>query len=432
MKYLVVLLFFLSAVGASAQQLTLENALKMAEAHSHRLKEAKAYLSATTESLAAARAERFPTLSLDARASYIDNVPSLDIDIPGFVSLSRDFGTSETYQTDLRLTMPLYTGGRIGSDIEMARRTEAYRQALSDSERDRLYLQTRLDYLYLYRSLRLRDVALASLERTTLLQNDIRSRHEAGLADSVDLLEASLAYTKADFQLRQTESNIQISKIRLLTQIGLSVREQLTLSDTLPDPGQLLSPLNPTSVRPEQNAAVAAVGLSRARLKLEQSDFFPSIAVSSGYSYGKPNNDPFSDEWNDYFSVGAQLQWSFNLGGKTSSRKQAAGLELAAARHRHNLVDESIDREIELAAEQMKLAHERYLNSLLQFQISTENYQLARAQHRSGVLSSNRLLEVEATLSAVQSAMVVAKVEFYIAQSIYYHAIGDEKLGKGI
>jgi len=93
------------------------------------------------------------------------------------------------------------------------------------------------------------------------------------------------------------------------------------------------------------------------------------------------------------------------------------------ARHRYNLVDESIDREIELAVEQMKLAHERYLNSLLQFRISTENYQLARAQHRSGVLSSNRLLEVEAALSAAQSAMVVAKVEFYIAQSIYYQSI---------
>ena len=71
MKYLVVLLFFLSAVGASARQLTLESALQMAEEHSHSLKEAKAYLSATTESLAAARAERFPTLSLDARVAEL-------------------------------------------------------------------------------------------------------------------------------------------------------------------------------------------------------------------------------------------------------------------------------------------------------------------------------------------------------------------------
>jgi len=127
MKYFVALCLLLLTSTVCPRELSLDQALQLAEAHSHRLKEAKADLSAATESLAAARAERFPTLSLDARAGYIDNVPSLDIDIPGFVSLSRDFGTSETYQTDLRLAMPLYTGGRISSNIEMARRTESYR-----------------------------------------------------------------------------------------------------------------------------------------------------------------------------------------------------------------------------------------------------------------------------------------------------------------
>jgi len=218
----------------------------------------------------------------------------------------------------------------------------------------------------------------------------------------------------------------------LLTRLGLSPREQIELSDTLLDPGPTLAELNPTGPRAELQAAVAAVRLNSAKVRNEQAAYYPSLAVYSGYSYGKPNNDPFSGEWNDNFSVGAQLQWSFNLGSKAKKRKASAWYELDAARFRHDLVIETISREIELAFEQMRLAHEKYLSSRLEFQLTSENYKLALAQHQSGALSSNRLLEIEATLSQAQSALAAAKVDFYMAQSAYYHTIGDEKLGKGI
>ena len=428
----VFLILLLVASAASARELTLEQALRLAEEHSHALKEAESNRKAAEKSLSAAQAERFPTLSLDANARYVNEVPALSINIPGVFLLSRDFGSNETYQADLRLTVPIYTGGRISSAIAMARSGHDYRTAMNDLERDRVYLQARLDYFGYIKALALRRTADASLKRTTILKDNIRSLYNAGAADSVDLLEAHLASTKADFQVRQAEINTESQRINLVSRLGLSAREQVELSDTIPDPPQSLTGSDPAGQRPELRAALAGVGMAEGRVRSEQAGYFPTIAAFGGYSYGKPNIDPFSNKWNDNFTVGARLQWSFNLGGSTPSNKSEATYERDAAQRRYDNVAETITRESDLAYEQLKLAHQRYQSAATEWRLAGANYELAREQHRNGALTSNRLLEIEAALTQAEASLAAFKVDFYIAQSAYYFALADERLGKGL
>jgi len=431
MRY-ILFLFLLLAGAASARELTLEQALRLAEEHSHALKEAEATREAAEKSVSAAKAERFPTLSLEATARYVDEVPSLDINLPGLVSLSRDFGSNESYQTDLRLSIPLYTGGRLSSAIALARSTRDYRTAMATIARDQLYLETRLDYLGLHRAIEQHQAAQASLRRAEIIQNDIRSNYEAGAADSVDLLDVRLAFTKAESLVKQAEINVKAQTIRVLSRLGLPVNEQLVLSDTLPDPPETLTKPGSVTFRPELEAAESIVRLNQARLKNERAGFFPTLAAYGGYSYGKPNIAPFRNEWNDNFSVGARLQWSLNLGGGVVSRKKAASFDLEAARRHHNNVAESLTRESDLAYERLRLAHEQFLTSRTEHQIASANYAFARVQYHNGALTSNRLLEIEAALSQAEASLAAARVDFHVAQSAYYYAVADAKLGKGI
>jgi len=431
MRYLL-FSFLLLAGAASARELRLEQALCLAEEHSRALKEAEATRQAAEKSISAAKAERFPTLSLEATARYVDEVPSLDIKLPGLGSLSRDFGSNESYQTDLRLSIPLYTGGRLSSAIALAGSTRDYRTAMATIARDQLYLQTRLDYLGLHRAAALDRAAQAGLRRAEIIQDDIRANYDAGAADSVDLLDARLAFTKAEFLVRQARINVKAQTIRLLSRLGLAAGEPLVPADTLPEPPETLLKSASVTARPELEAAESIVRLNQARLKNERAAFFPTLAAYGGYSYGKPNIDPFRNEWNDNFSVGAQLQWSFNLGGSAMSRNRAASFDLEAARRHHDDVAESLSRESDLAYEQLRLAHEQYLTSHTEHRIASANYAFARVQYQNGALTSNRLLEIEAALSQAEASLAAAGVDFYIAQSAYYYAIADEKLGKGI
>ena len=102
------------------------------------------------------------------------------------------------------------------------------------------------------------------------------------------------------------------------------------------------------------------------------------------------------------------------------------------AQRRYDNVAETITRESDLAYEQLKLAHQRYQSAATEWRLAGANYELAREQHRNGALTSNRLLEIEAALTQAEASLAAFKVDFYIAQSAYYFALADERLGKGL
>jgi len=432
MKKTLLILLTLTAASVLSRDLSLEQALRLAVEHSQTLKAAEADRLSAESMVSAAQAERFPTLSLDASARYIDQVSAFTIDIPPMVHIEREIGSHEAYQADWRLRIPLYTGGRISSAVAMAKSSRDYQIAMNDLQRDRVLLQARVDYFNLSRAMELQRAAEASLKRTEIIQKDVHWLFDAGAADSIDLLDARLARTRSDFALRQAEINIESSRIYLLSHIGLSATEQVTLVDSLPDPTVDLNRITPSGTRPELTAAGAGVKIGEAKVGTEQSAYLPSLAAYGGYSYGKPNLDQFNNTWNHYFTVGAQLQWSLNLGGRTASRKKATVHSLDAARRHYDDVVESITRETDLAFEQLRLAHTRYFSALDEWRIAGADFELARQQHQNGALTSNRLLEIEASLSQSEASLAAAKLDFYIAQSAYYFAVANDNLGKGL
>ncbi len=433
MRYLLSLcLALLIGGGASARELSLQQALEMAAVHSHNCKVARANAAAAEQQLSAAKTERLPTLGAQLQAYWVDDLPLLEVEIMPGQLFSRELGTNENYQSDFRLTLPLFTGGRISSGIDLAGATADYYRALDDAGRDRLDYETCLDYLGLCRMIRLREVARASRKRTAVIVKDVQARYEVGVADSVDILEAQLAFTQADFQVTQARINIRSAEIKLLIRLGLPLSEELILSDSLEEPDPVWDDLRQPVNRAELVAAEAGVDIGRAGVRAEKAAFFPTVSAFADYSYGKPNTNMFSDEWNDNVTVGAQLDWSFNLGNRTGKRRRAAFLQLESAGYQRDEVRERLDREAELALEALRLAHERYLSAVDECEITQQNYQLAQEQHRQGALSANRLVEIEASLTRAESARTAARVDFYIVQSGYFYAVGSEKLGKGI
>jgi outer membrane protein len=433
MKYLIVLLLFFTAVSTPAGELTLELALQLAEEHSHSLKASQANLEAAAQTLKAARAERLPTLSLDARAGYINEIPVLDMSIPGLPPISRELGSKDSYQTDLRLSVPLYTGGRLSAAIKQAESGRDYNQAVEQVEQDNLMLVTRLEFLRLAQAIKLKRAAQGSLERIETLRRGIIARLDAGVADSVALLEVLLASDRASFRSSRASTDVRSAEIKLLTRLGLPADESPQPVVSLADPGeQQLAEIAPADTLPRLHATAALISRSKAELDHSRARFYPTLSAYAGYSYGKPNANPFSDNFNDSYSFGAKLQWSLGLGGGNAAKRNSAAHTLDAARHQYDQLAETLDRDASLAFEQWKLSLRRISSARTERDIAGENYRLAQMRHDHGSLPSYRLLEIEQALTEVEARLAAAQVDFYIAQSIYFYAVGDERLRKGL
>ncbi|MBD3404395.1 hypothetical protein GF420_16005 [candidate division GN15 bacterium] len=432
MKIAVSVLVTLLLCGSlSARELSLARALELARAHSYVLKQARAEAEASASLESAAERERWPTLDVSASGAYASYVPTLDLELPFGESFSREIGTHQNYQADIRLLFPVYTGGRISGGIDRAEAVVRVQQALAQANLDQVYLQTRVEYFTLARFDQLETAAAASLRRARITAKDVQSMYEAGVADSTDLLEADLNLTEASFALTQAKNMRRRSELRLLILLGLNPQDSLTLSDALVTPSVPTLPPIIADSKPELRAAEATMAMRRAERDLSHSAYLPTVSLMGGWSYGKPNLDRFNNEWNDYWTVGAQISWSFNIGNKTGEQVRASTWQLRAAERQRDEVAETLQREVQLRFEELTLALERYRSADRQWQLARSNYRLARDRFQAGDLPSNRLLEIEQMLSSAESSRAAAAAEYHIARSAYLYALGSDQLKEG-
>ncbi|UCE23187.1 MAG: TolC family protein [Candidatus Zixiibacteriota bacterium] len=432
-RFLILVAVVLALSRVQARELTIEDALALAESHSYRIKAGRAQSDAFSEGLKAAVAERLPTLSATGVASYRDEIAQLDVELPTGDVLRRDIGLKENYQVDLRLSLPLFTGGRISGTVDLARSTSDYYKAIENAAIDEVLLAARLNYLSLYKSDRLVEAARAGLKRATTTLSDVQSLYDAGAADSVDILDARMAVTGAQATLDNALSSRRRNEISLSVLLGLSPSEPIKLDF---NPGRpdttALGNRGISGTKPELLAAGSAVEMSRSVVKVSRSDLFPSISVFGGYSWGKPNLDQFHDEFNDYLTVGTTVKWSFNLGGKPARNVRKAKRQVSAAEFEYQRTKERLDRNARVILENLRLTYQNFETATVKHSIASDNCRLAAEKHREGVLSANRLVEIEAALSEAEAHLASTRADFYMVESQYYHALGSELLKEGI
>ncbi|HKK20896.1 MAG TPA: TolC family protein, partial [candidate division Zixibacteria bacterium] len=210
-------------------------------------------------------------------------------------------------------------------------------------------------------------------------------------------------------------------------------KERLTVTDR-PQPPDTSS-INYSGVaatKPELMAAKSSEEISKRLIGLNKSDYFPTLSAFGGYSYGKPNIDQFHNDFNDYFVLGASLNWSFNIGGKTPHKVSMARLQAEAANHVYDQVHEQLDEQARVALENLKLTYQRYITANTNYRVASDNYRLAHDKYTQGVLPSNRLLEIDASLSEAEATLASTQVDYYIVASQYYYVTGSAQLEKGL
>jgi outer membrane protein len=427
----VLILALAFSVTARARELTLEEVLTLARQHSFELKSARSDAKAARSSATAAQRGRYPTLAVSGSASALSNLTSFFFQVVPGISIDRQLGSKEVYQFDAALSLPLYTGGRISGTIDQAEAAIRMKDAMIAATDDQVLLAARVYYFTLARADDMMLVAQASLERARIVLRNVRSMFDAGAADSIDMFEADLAVTDASFAGTRARIERRSAEISLELLLGIDPDESLTLSGTAAPPDELPPSSDDISGKPQLNAASAGIDAGLAEVRISRSEYLPTISLFGRYSIGKPNRDMFDAKWDDYFAGGAGLSWSFNLGNQTGHMMKSAESRVEALRLGREQIERDLTEAARLAGEQMRLAWEGYRSALDRFEITSKTYRIAERQHAAGDLPTNRLLEIEQSLSSSEAAVAAAQASYHIARSSYLYAVGSDELKKG-
>ncbi|MFH2055632.1 MAG: TolC family protein [bacterium] len=408
----------------------MEQAISLALNHSWSAQAAQADSTRAYQEYQAARAGRFPTLSLEASAFRVDDV--IEVQFP-FQRI--ELGSIDNYQADLRLRLPLFTGGKLSSGIEMRRR--GLQAATTELEGKRLETayQTRRAYLSLLLTEHLAAAAQSSQRRIGLIAENVENLYGAGLADSFDLIEVAAAKQQAEEAVVSRDTERRNAAARLQQLIGTDFAIATAALDTLPQPDAGLASLSPTEHqinRPELTKVDDQIQGANAAVSLAKAQYSPDLAAFVGYSAGKPNRDMFEKSWNDYFAVGAALSWNLNLGNQVGNQRQAAEAQVNALQLSRRQLLEMLLLQATTAANNVKSALQTYESRATELRLATDKYRLALGRQQAGGLSVNRLLEIETELATAEQLWRAALVGYFLNLTDYDYALGNESIYGGI
>lgn len=425
------LLTLLSAFASAERTLSLSEAMRKSEEHSFGIQSLRHDSLEAESDYRLAKSNRVPTLSLTAYSNFVSKLQSVNLGLKQV-----ELGSKENYQADVRLSLPLFTGGRISNQIKLQRELVSTKAFALESERLKNAYQTRKSYLSLMVARSVLRSAEVSLDRIKTISADVNNLYQAGLADSVDLLDADLALQKAQQMVDDKATALRNASAVLARQLGLAMSESINATEHVPPPTTEHYPSDlvpPSDIdRPELKTMLAKIHAGEIAEQLSSASYFPTLSAFGGYSAGKPNKDLFNKTWNDFFIGGLILNWEFNIGRQVNNSIQSARAVTNSARMMRQDLEESLILQANIALQNLRLAYRAFTVTQREFEISTQKFRLAQEKQKAGRLSVNRLLELEDELTGIEQSFRTSMLSFYIAEADYLYAIGSPRIYGGL
>jgi outer membrane protein TolC len=189
----------------AAPALSLDDALKQAFDHRADLKAAEVQIHAAERTLAAARDERLPSLSVSGNYGDIGT------------NSSQSHGTFAAAAT---LHLPIWQGGRMEGEIKQAEASLAQRRAELEDLRSQVESDVRNAYLDLRAATSQMEVAQKNLQVSRETLDLTRQRFDAGVTDNVEVVQAQEFLASAELDVINSVFAHNVAKLSLARSIA--------------------------------------------------------------------------------------------------------------------------------------------------------------------------------------------------------------------
>lgn len=188
-----------------APQMTIEQALQQAYDNRADLKAAEAQLHAAERVHAAARAERYPSLSFNGDIGGIGTTPGQ---------------MQTTFTATATLKVPIWQGGKTEGDIEQSDATLKQRRAECDDLKGQIEADVRSAYLDMQAATSQVDVSQRNVQVTKEALELTRQKVEAGVVDNVQYVQAQETVNDAEFDYINSVFAQNIARLSLARAMG--------------------------------------------------------------------------------------------------------------------------------------------------------------------------------------------------------------------
>ena len=380
--------------------------------------------------LVQARGARQPSVTVSGSYTQMQSIPGQTVTIPNPFgpappTITFAFPASDTNQVAVRvgLQFPLYTGGRIESQIALAEANLRGAQAVFARTIQQVVFQAQQAYL----SALLARENLAAAQRTLDQANEslqiARARVAAGVAAEFDALQADVSVAGAQQGLVRAHVGVRNSDASLNALLNQPLGTPLGFSDTL-EPRAVAGTMEGSleqalRTRPELVEVRARAEAARASIELAASGGRPNLSLSSGYEFSGPTGSIVGG-WSATLAVTLSLY----DGGITRGRIREVELRMEQLK----VLEAQMRQRIELDVRQAWLALEQANGELAAAgkggDQAREATRIAGVRYQAGVGTLLEVTSAQASLAQAEFSLASARFNHHLARVQVILAVG--------
>lgn len=371
----------------------------------------------------------FPSLRVQASFQRLSEVPEFKIPFPGIPTIFPYI--ANTYVARATFQQPLFTGWRLQGAADNARyQAEAARSDLTRDKAELIY-GIKVAYWSVFRAYEIKRLAEESVGQVASHVKDVENMERQGLATMNDVLKAKVQLANSKILQSDAANNVRLATIAFNSMIGLPLETEISIGSPLTPAAQEFPEL-PDLVRdalvrrPDVGSMESRLKAADAAVTAASGGWFPQIYLTGNYYYSRPNQRiiPLVDRFDDTWDVGVSLQFDLWNNLSTLHQTSQAKAQYEQTRDALGTLKDGITLEVTQSYLSFRQEKERIQLSEMSVRQANENYRMAAAKFKVGLLTSSELLDAEVNLLQAKLMLTQALVDHELAGAKVEKVIG--------
>jgi outer membrane protein TolC len=397
--------------------LTIDEALRLGEARSERVLAAQAGLARSRALVVGARSQYFPQIGGSAgyertlKSEFDAIFDSTDMSPGGAVFEDLPFGRKHAYRVGLGGSQNVFTGGRIGAQVDLAQSGKVQAELGVEQSRALAVLAAADAYYQVILSARLVYIAERALEEAEKTLKDTQLGFSQGSRPEYDVLRAEVSRDNQRMLLVQLRALHEVDVAQLQTILELDTRRPLRLVSDLENPDSegvdavarriaRVPPGAEKQPRAPVDLATENVRSRQAETRVARSQWFPTIQLGSNLGWVTYPTDgvPGTDDWRTNWTVDLTLTVPIFTGGRIESEVRASEANTAAAQASLQETRETADLEVIQARVAVETARAQWRSTERTVTQARRAYEIAVLRFNQGISTQVELVDARVLL----------------------------------
>ncbi|WP_338372895.1 TolC family protein [Dysgonomonas capnocytophagoides] len=336
------------------------------------------------------------------------------------------------------LIQPLFMGGKIVAYNDIMKNSQALAAAQKDTKLQDIITEVDAGYWQVVSLAYKKELAESYKSLLEKMHSDISTMEQEGVATKADVLSVAVKLNEADMTLTKVDNGLALSRMALNQLCGLSIDENVKLSDennseTVSDElytPELVSVEEALVNRSELKSLELATKIYKGKERVARSEFMPNLAFMASYLYTNPSSfDGFDTRFGGMWTLGLTLKVPLNF-MSSSSKYNAAKAETRIQEYKLDEAKEKIELQVNQTNFKLNEAYKKYTSSEKNMEKADENLRYATVGFEEGVIPASDVLAAHTAWLSAHSELIDSKIDIRLCKVYLNKALGRNLLNK--